>query len=470
MDNKDKLEIVKDNENIESNNNINEVDKKTASASEMVENATYSSFEHDYACEITKRNLLLMDILAWAMVSVFVVIIIVTLNNVLTPRIQANKANKAKKDDLSSYYDSSYGEPLSLEEREANRKKNEELRKKLEEEEKAKNLENNDVENEEQEENDTEIDAERSKNTIDDETNDYFYDREFDKLTSMKVGEKYEIEVNYEDEVDGVTKTVEKTRGLISITDYYRFYGDDEFPAKEGYEWCYFSIELEKSREERVNIKEEISDCLDDMLCPYRPGRRDATDSFWEFDVEYNNKKYDSCLFKQSSKTDGMKYTSETWVRVPSGYTGIVFLYDCYDWYKYTFDHDNMEPRSVNDLITKETKYFRLGSGGDFITYNSDDSNLEEEGDELSGEYLPEANSDVYIRIKKINEDTWQYDTLFVADDTVVEGFPTRHYKYKEDNMWECVSEDYRGYFIQKLDENQIYNDEIYDCTIYTRK
>ena len=176
------------------------------------------------------------------------------------------------------------------------------------------------------------------------------------------------------------------------------------------------------------------------------------------------------CLFKQSSKTDGMKYTSETWVRVPSGYTGIVFLYDCYDWYKYTFDHDNMEPRSVNDLITKETKYFRLGSGGDFITYNSDDSNLEQSGDELSGEYLPEANSDVYIRIKKINEDTWQYDTLFVADDTVVEGFPTRHYKYKEDNMWECVSEDYRGYFIQKLDENQIYNDEIYDCTIYTRK
>ena len=67
------------------------------------------------------------------------------------------------------------------------------------------------------------------------------------------------------------------------------------------------------------------------------------------------------------------------------------------------------------------------------------------------------------------NEDTQQYDTLFVADDTVVEGFPTRHYKYKEDNIWECVSEDYRGYFIQKLDENQIYNDEIYDCTIYTK-
>ena len=62
MDNKDKLEIVKDNENIESNNTINEVDKKTASASEMVENATYTSFELDYECVITKRNLLLMDI------------------------------------------------------------------------------------------------------------------------------------------------------------------------------------------------------------------------------------------------------------------------------------------------------------------------------------------------------------------------------------------------------------------------
>lgn len=223
---------------------------------------------------------------------------------------------------------------------------------------------------------DEEEEVEKNENKYIGETNDYFFDKGFDKLTQMRVGEKYEVKVEYYemDEYSHYTP-VEQNEGLYSITDYYRFEGNENFPKEDGYEWCYFADEVEKTREEKVDITSEISDCLRDMECPYRLGRRDATDEFWEFDTEFNNKMYDACLYKTSGRTEGMKYITETWVRVPKGYTGIVFLYDCYDWYKYAREHDGVEPGIVNKLITPETLYFRLGIDEDSVKKDSNVSN-----------------------------------------------------------------------------------------------
>lgn len=282
--------------------------------------------------------------------------------------------------------------------------------------------------------------------------NDYFYEKGFDKLEKIETGKEYETVVDYFNK-DPYSNTISFDRTSISkmmISDYCRTSGDDKHTSKDGYEWCKFVLTLRaESDYDEVLLNAVLCDCTQDILSPHWQHRKND-DGFLEFDIPYNGKVYTG-MFEQKTHKEGKIEKNEIWIRVPEGYTGIVFLYDMQSPNKYIEEH-NGEPASYgSDLIIENTKYFRLDEIDKQETYTNSISE-----DKLSGDYYQEFESNAYYHIEKKSDDIWTWDTVYIDTGKVVEGFPTQEFILKEEGVWECITPSHEGYTIQKIGDDRI--------------
>ena len=192
---------------------------------------------------------------------------------------------------------------------------------------------------------------------------DYFYENGFDKLTRLEVGTTYDVTAQYfvKDPTSEMYNFDNEDTARLTILEYYRCDGDNAHPKEDGYEWCCFIVSLYSHNDyDMVALNSVICDCTQDIVSPLWQHRKND-DGFLEFDIPYNGKVYTG-LLKHETRREGIVEVenNEIWIRVPEGYSGIVFLYDSQNPKDYIEEHNGEKATVGNDLIIDNTKYFRL--------------------------------------------------------------------------------------------------------------
>lgn len=277
--------------------------------------------------------------------------------------------------------------------------------------------------------------------------NDFYYNHGFDNLYEIKVGEEVGIFTNVTDDNNNI---VNHGKTTFKIEEYYRFEGNTSFPQKDGYEWCYFKYVSPINSASEGYVPTEIVSCINEFKNPVWKGKPDD-EGFYTFGLSIDEKEFNDCLFTHNDYFTETDDVSECWFRIPQGYDGITIVYGCMTAGQYRQRNGELPDYPI-DLITEDTKYFRLVACG--MKTCDEDTNIN--NDTLSGDYYQEFESDAYYHIEKKSDDIWTLDTVYIDTGKAVEGFPTQEFILKEEGVWECITPSHEGYTIQKIGDDRI--------------
>lgn len=188
--------------------------------------------------------------------------------------------------------------------------------------------------------------------------NDFYYEHGFDDLREVKVGEMINATVHI---VNSKNKFIGHEKGVYQISKYYRFEGNETFPQKDGYEWCYYqyiSPYNQNGYGENEYTPMQITDCLRYFESPI--WKNDINDDgFYKFSVTTDDGTYDDCLYMRKDRKTSTDDVCNCWFRIPKGYDGITILHGCMEGWEYKQKYGKYPDYSV-DLITDDTSFFRL--------------------------------------------------------------------------------------------------------------
>lgn len=188
--------------------------------------------------------------------------------------------------------------------------------------------------------------------------NEFYYNHGFDKLHEVKVGETINTPVYI---VKPKNKFIGKETGTYQISKYYRFDGNETFPQKDGYEWCYYQYVSPYNQNgygDNEYTPMQITDCLRYFESPI--WKNDINDDgFYKFSVTTDDGTYDDCLYMRKDRKTSTDDVCNCWFRIPKGYDGITVLHGCMESWEYKQKYGKYPDYSI-DLITDDTSFFRL--------------------------------------------------------------------------------------------------------------